>query len=124
MLKTDPIYLRLPPSRGRGVSIQAVISSKQRGMVWRIDERDIDDQGRPIEGAVRGNTAEAFRAFVTQLLAFPRRPKRTVLVMDNAKIHLDPESRRAIKAHGISILWLPSSSSELVSESGLGLDLD
>ena len=56
-------------------------------------------------------TAEAFRAYVEQVLA-PTLLRGDIVVMDNLAAHHHPAIRTTIEARGASLLYLPPYSSE------------
>lgn len=94
----SPIFLPLSSSRGAGVAVAASISLKYNDFVYRVDAK---------------NNAKTFTRFLDQLELSIDRPGNTVLVMDNATYHKSKKAFNRYKNMGISVLFLPSSSSEL-----------
>ena len=98
MLQGRPIFLRLAPSRGKGISIQGAISNLQREFIWSVSD---------------GNDGYTFKKFVRKVAAWAINPAKTVLVMDNATYHQGQALKEYCKEKGLGLLFTPSASSDL-----------
>ena len=99
MRPDDKIKFYLRNTRGKSVSIQGAISNKSPKFVWATS---------------RKNNAESFMAFINNKIAkWPSRPKKRILILDNATWHRTKQVKDRIHALGFGILFLPTSSSEL-----------
>ena len=78
--------------------MQGVISSKQKEFVWTADGK---------------NNGESFKQLLALLLPWHLDPKRTFYIMDNASWHKNKLIKQQIRESGISIMFLPASSSVL-----------
>ena len=99
MRPDDKIKFYMRNTRGKSISIQGAISNKSPNFRWATSAK---------------NNTESFKAFIDKKIKnWPAQPRKTILVLDNASYH----KGRAIKDHinklGLSICYLPVSSSEL-----------
>ena len=61
----------------------------------------------------KGNNGETFEALIRCILGWIDQPHKTVVVMDNAQYHRKKERIEEFTNRGVSILFLPPSSSDL-----------
>ena len=61
----------------------------------------------------KGNNGETFEALIRRILGWIDQPHKTVVVMDNAQYHRKKDRIEEFTNRGVSILFLPPSSSDL-----------
>jgi len=98
MRPSDPIYLRLAANRGSSVAVMGAISNRQPEFKY---------------GAYDRNNKVSFLEFLRSIEAWPRKRKNTVYVLDGATYHNNREVKEYLHSIGVSLLFLPPSSSEL-----------
>jgi len=96
--KDEPFHTRLAPTRGKSVQIQGAISNRQPEFMWTAKKK---------------NNARSFKALLVKLTPWLKDPARTVYILDNASWHRNPGIKAYLRGKGISVMYLPSSSSVL-----------
>ena len=95
-----PFYLDLANERGSGVHVQGAISNLQPEFKWRVTEET--------------NNAETFEKFVKYCIGtWPLDTTKAVYVMDGAGYHHNADILRYLHGKGVSVLFLPASSSTM-----------
>ena len=60
-----------------------------------------------------GNNGKSYCELIEAILEWIERPNKTVVVLDNASFHRNQESIKMFTDKGVSLLFLPPSSSDL-----------
>ena len=94
----QPIFLRLASTRGPSTAIQGAISNKRGGFCWATSKR---------------NNGESYLAFLRILVTWVGDKKNCVIVADQATYHGSAAIKEFLKNEGMSLLYLPPSSSDL-----------
>ena len=63
--------------------------------------------------AKKKNNAKNFKTLLVKLTLWLKNPVRTVYILDNASCHRNPGIKAYLRGKGISVMYLPSSSSVL-----------
>ena len=106
--KSRPITLDLPPKRSSGCSLIGAISNRQGAMRIKVHKIIPKKDREPEEEA-----GQRYLEFIKSLDDYPLKPTQTVFVLDGAQIHRTVATRQHLINRGISLMFLPPSSSEL-----------
>ena len=98
MSRDQPLYHHLPAQRGPGVSIQGAITNMRPDFFYQLSE---------------SNDGHSYQKFIRKLVRSLPDPKRTVFIQDNMSYHHNKALKDELTAKGISLLFLPPSSSDL-----------
>ena len=96
--KDQSVFIKKDNYSQHSISVQGAISNKRPGLLWQCSE---------------GNNTDFFLLFLRKLLSWPFERHRTLIVLDLATYHSSRRVKRWFDSHGISVLYLPPSSSEL-----------
>jgi transposase len=95
----EPYFNKVASLRGSGVAVLGAISSKRPDLKYVVSPD--------------GNNGATFRLLIEEIKTWPRIPgSKSIVVMDNATYHKGAV-RDLFMEHGFSLMFLPSSSSEL-----------
>ena len=97
MLMQQPLYHHLPAQRSPGIGITGAITNKRADFFYQLSE---------------GNDGHSYQRFIRMLMRNLPEPKKTVFILDNMSYHHNKALKDEILAKGISILFLPPSSSK------------
>ena len=106
--KDEPFHLDLPSKRGSGCHLLGAISNRKAAMRFLVYPV-VPKKNREAEEEM----GKLYLRFVKQLDGYYKAPTRTVVVMDGAQIHRNKECREHLQHRGVSLFFLPPSSSEL-----------
>lgn len=92
----QPFSLKLRPKRGKGAAILGGISSHSNKLVYYIAQK---------------SETSSVKQMLIKLVNKSQDPRNTVIVLDRASYHRNPENVAYLQRKGVGILYLPPSSS-------------